>query len=113
MEALASGHRRASFGSFVGGVITIVMGLENRHGNLSLGDSFGRTEPDRSRKGLLQSRSEHGQMLGVADACGRFWAVWLTSIYCPFHPENWFDSVERVEAGETMDSKHAGLALTA
>jgi hypothetical protein len=42
-------------------------------------------------------------MLGVADACGRF----LGSVaYCPFHPENWFDSVERVEAGETMDSKN-------
>jgi hypothetical protein len=41
---------------------------------------------------------------------GRLWSVFgqcgLLSIYCPFRPENWFDSVERVEAGETMDSKN-------
>src|SRR5712671_2191769 len=36
--------------------------------------------------------------------------------YCPFHVEKWLYSVERIEAGETVDrsvdSKHAGLALT-
>jgi hypothetical protein len=27
--------------------------------------------------------------------------------YCPFRTENWLYSVERIEAGETVDSKNA------
>ena len=42
-------------------------------------------------------------MLGVAIACGRFL---ILSIYCPFRTENWLYSVERIEAGETVDSKN-------
>jgi hypothetical protein len=38
-------------------------------------------------------------MLGVADAC----TVFGQFAYCPFDPEKWFDSVERVDAGETME----------
>jgi hypothetical protein len=44
-------------------------------------------------------------MLGVAIACGWFLEVFILSIYCPFQTENWLYSVERIEAGETVDSK--------
>ena len=45
-------------------------------------------------------------MLGVAVACGRFfWRSFILSIYCPFRTGNWLYSVERIEAGETVDSK--------
>ena len=44
-------------------------------------------------------------MLGVAIACGRFWAVFHIVHYL-VHTENWLYSVERIEAGETVDSKN-------
>jgi hypothetical protein len=51
-----------------------------------------------SEFGLLQFNTEHRQMLGVPMTCGRFLAV--------FHiTENWLYSVERIAAGETVDSK--------
>jgi len=34
-----------------------------------------------------------------------FWRLFVLSIYCPFHTENWLYSVERIEAGETVDSE--------
>jgi hypothetical protein len=34
-----------------------------------------------------------------------FWRFFMLSIYCPFRAEKWLYSVERVEAGETVDSK--------
>ena len=52
------------------------------------------------------SVTEHGQMLGVAIACGRFWQFFILSIYCPFGTENWLYSVELIEAGDTVDSKN-------
>jgi hypothetical protein len=45
-------------------------------------------------------------MLGVAIACGWFWQFFILSIYCPLRTENWLYSVERIEAGETVDSKN-------
>jgi hypothetical protein len=56
-----------------------------------------------SKFGLLQFSTEHGQMLGVAIACGRFFGG---ISYCPFRTENWLYSVERIAAGETVDSKN-------
>ena len=45
-------------------------------------------------------------MLGVTVACVWFFGGFS---YCPFTvhfvPENWLYSVERIEAGETVDSK--------
>lgn len=35
-----------------------------------------------------------------------FLAVFILSIYCPFLTGNWLYSVERIEAGETVDSKN-------
>jgi hypothetical protein len=65
-----------------------------------------RQRPDGSIDALLQFSTEHGQMLGVAIACGRFfWRSFVLSIYYPFHTENWLYSVERIEAGETVDRK--------
>jgi len=34
-----------------------------------------------------------------------FWRCFILSIYCPFRTENSLYSVERIEAGETVDSK--------
>jgi hypothetical protein len=45
-------------------------------------------------------------MLGVEDAYGIFWAVWVTVHLLLLDPEKWFYSVERVEVGETMDTKN-------
>jgi hypothetical protein len=45
-------------------------------------------------------------MLGVAIACGRFWAVFHTVHLLSVHTEDWLYSVERIEAGETVDSKN-------
>jgi len=55
--------------------------------------------------------TEHGQMLCVTLACGRFCGGFS---YRPFRTENWLYSVERIEAGETADGKstHAVLTLT-
>jgi hypothetical protein len=52
------------------------------------------------------SFTEHGQMLGVADACGGFWAVWRTVHLLSIWPREEVLFGERVEAGETMDSKN-------
>ena len=64
-----------------------------------------RSMADGSIDPLLQFITEHGQMLGVAIACGCFWRFFILSIYCPFQTENWLYSVEQIEAGETVDSK--------
>jgi hypothetical protein len=66
---------------------------------------------------LLQFSTEHGQMLGVAITCGRFFGGFS---YCPFTvhfvPEtgyirwNGLKQAKRLTA--RIDSKHAGLALT-
>ena len=54
---------------------------------------------------LLQFSTEHGQMLGVAIACGRFLAVFHT-VHFSFRTEKWLYLVARIEAGETVDSKN-------
>jgi hypothetical protein len=59
----------------------------------------------RSEFALLQFSTEHGQMLGVAMPADSFWRFFILSIYCPFRTGNWLYSVERIEAGETVDSK--------
>jgi hypothetical protein len=60
------------------------------------------------------SFTEHGQMLGVADACGRFWAVWLTVHFIPKTGSiRWNGWKQAKRWTVRMDSKHAGLALTA
>ena len=66
---------------------------------------------------LLQFSTEHGQMLGVAIACGRFFGGLS---YCPFTVHfvpktgyirwNGLKQAKRLTA--RVDSKHAGLALT-
>jgi len=44
-------------------------------------------------------------MLGVAIACGRFLAVFHTVHLLSISHQNWLYSVERIEAGETVDSQ--------
>ena len=73
--------------------------------------------PDVSIDALLQFSTEHGQMLGVAIACGWFFGGFS---YCPFTVHfvpktgyirwNGLKQAKRLTAG--IDSKHAGLALT-
>lgn len=64
------------------------------------------------------SFTEHGQMLGVADACEGFWAGWLT-VQFTVHlaPKSgsirWNGWKQAKRWTVRMDSKHAGLALTA
>ena len=62
------------------------------------------------------SFTEHGQMLGVAIACGRFLAFFMLSIYCPFVPKigyiRWKGLKQAKRLTARIDSKHAGLALT-
>jgi hypothetical protein len=75
---------------------------------------FERTKLCRARRGrnlyqlelsLLQFSTEHGQMR--RDSLRMvFGGVFILSIYCPFQTENWLYSVERIEAGETVDSKN-------
>ena len=64
-----------------------------------------RQRPDGSIDPLLQFITEHGQMLGVAIACGWFLEVFHTVHLLSIHTENWLYSVEQIEAGETVDSK--------
>ena len=66
---------------------------------------------------LLQFITEHGQMLGVAIACGWFLEVFHTVHFTVhFRPEtgyirwNGLKQAKRLTA--RVDSKHAGLALT-
>jgi len=54
---------------------------------------------------LLQFSTEHGQMLGVAIACGRFLAVFHTVHLLSISYRKLLYSVERITAGETVDSK--------
>jgi hypothetical protein len=59
----------------------------------------------RSEFGLLQFITEHGQMLSVAIACGWFLEVFHTVHLLSISDRNWLYSVERIEAGKTVDSK--------
>jgi hypothetical protein len=73
--------------------------------------------PDGSIDALLQFSTEHGQMLGIAIACGRFFGGLS---YCPFTVHfvpkagyirwNGLKQARRLTA--RINSKHAGLALT-
>jgi len=72
-----------------------------------------RQRPDGSIDALLQSSPEHGQMLGVAIACGRFLAVFHTVHFAPktgYIRWNGLKQAKRLTA--SIGSKHAGLALT-
>jgi hypothetical protein len=67
----------------------------------------------RSEFALLQFSTEHGQMLGVAIACGQFFAVFHTVHFVPetgYIRWNGLKQAKRLTVG--VDSKHAGLALT-
>jgi len=76
-----------------------------------------RQRPDGSIDALLQFSTEHGQMLGVAIACGWFFGSFS---YCPFTvhflPETgyirWKGLKQAKRLTVRIDSKHAGLALT-
>jgi hypothetical protein len=79
------------------------MGVGNRHGNLAWATHSGGlslTDQERVCYNLVH------RAWTDARRRGRLWSVLGSVACCPFHPENWFDSVERVEAGETMDSKN-------
>ena len=65
-----------------------------------------RQRPDGSINALLQFSTEHGQMLGVAIACGWFLAVFHTVHLLSTSSRKPLYSVERIETGETVDSKN-------
>ena len=72
-----------------------------------------RQRPDGSIDALLQFSTEHGQMLGVAIACGRFLSDFRTVHFIPktgYIRWNGLKQAKRLTA--RVDSKHAGLALT-
>ena len=66
--------------------------------------------PDGSIDPLLQFITEHGQMLGVAIACGSFWTVFHTVHGCPFRPKSVLfgetdDAGETIEPGKTLNTR--------